>query len=271
MISEWQSWQYAKGLSRRTVHERISTVERMASWINTQDPATVTPNEIVQWLAESGENWSLNTRSTYYTNLAAWFRWLQKMGHRLDNPMVNIDPPKRPKGTPRPVTNRDLQRILGVRVYKRTRAMLLLAAFQGLRVHEIAKIKGEHFDLIARTLVVTGKGGFTAVLPLHHRVVEHAYTMPRQGFWFPGPDRGHQHRESVSGTIKGVMLKAGVAGSAHCLRHWFGTALVEAGVDLRTVQVLLRHQNLSTTAIYTAVSDRRKAEGIERIDPFSPE
>lgn len=267
LLDEWQLWQYAKSLSRRTVTERLSTVSRMAEWSG-RPAATAVPADIVGWLA-AGDDWSLNTRWTYHANLAAWFLWLQKAGHRQDNPMVNIDRPKRSKGQPRPVSNRDMQRLVGVRCRQRSRAMLMLASFQGLRVHEIAKVKGDHFDLVNRSMTVTGKGGFTAVLPLHHRVLEVAYGMPRTGFWFPGPDRGHQRRESVSGTIKDAMVRAGVPGSAHCLRHWFGTALVEAGVDLRTVQVLLRHQNLSTTAIYTAISGRRQAEGIERLDPFA--
>lgn len=266
LVNEWRTWQFAKTLSKRTVEERTATVKRMAAWCRIQ-PESATAAEIVEWLAEGGE-WSANTRWTYYASLKAWFLWLQKRGHRIDNPMVNIDSPKRPKGVPHPVSNHDVQRLLAVRARRRTRAMLLLAMFEGLRVHEIAKVKGEHFDLVERTFVVTGKGGVTATLPVHHRVLEMAFQMPRKGFWFPGADRGHQRRESVSQTIKEAMTRAGVIGSAHWLRHWFGTALLEAGVDVRTVQTLMRHQNLATTEIYTHVSDRRRAEGIERLDPF---
>ncbi len=233
-------------------------------------PEQAQVEHIVTWLAEGGE-WSANTRWTYYTALRAWFLWLQKTGQRIDNPMVMIDSPKRSKGVPHPVSNKDVQRLLVVRARKRTRAMLLLAAFQGLRVHEIAKIKAEDFDLISRTLTVTGKGGFTATLPLHHRVLEIAFLMPRRGHWFPGADRGHQRRESVSQTIKDAMVRAGVTGSAHWLRHWFGTSLLEAGVDIRVVQTLLRHQNLATTEIYTKVSNARRAAGIDQLDPYRAE
>lgn len=269
LIAQWRTWQFARSLSRRTVDERVATVIRMAEWCRTA-PELVTTTDIVEWLAEGGD-WSANTRWTYYTSITAWFKWLQKTDHRSDNPMLKIDPPKRSKGVPHPVSNNDMQRLLAIRARRRTKAMILLGSFQGFRVHEIAKVKGEHFDLIERTVIVTGKGGFTATLPLHHRVLEIAYQMPRKGYWFPGADRGHQRRESISGTVKEAMVRAGVVGSAHWLRHWFGTALLEAGVDVRTVQILMRHQNLATTEIYTKVSDQRRAEGIERLDPFRME
>lgn len=265
-VKQWRTWQFAQSLSARTVDERIATVLRMAAWCQIQ-PVSATPDDIASWLAEGGE-WCANTRWTYHTQLSAWFLWLQKMGHRIDNPMINIAKSKRPKSEPRPVSNQDLQRLLSIRMHRRTKAMILLEAFQGFRAHEVAKVKAEHLDLVERTITVTGKGGVTATLHLHHRVIEMAYQMPRRGFWFPGVDRGHQRRESICSTVKEAMIRADVRGSGHCLRHWFATALLEAGVDVRTVQVLLRHQNLSSTEIYTLVSQRRRAEGIELLDPF---
>lgn len=266
MLKTWRTWQLAQSLSLRTVTERTAAVARMAEWCNIA-PEHAQVEDIVNWLAEGG-TWLPNTRWTYYTSLTAFYLWLQKTGRRIDNPMVMIESPKRTKGVPHPVTNQCVQRLLKVRCRLRTKAMLRLALFAGFRAHEIAKVKGEDFDLVARTVTVTGKGGFTATLPLHHYVVEIAYQMPRRGYWFPGVDRGHQRRESVCGTLKDAMVRAGVTGSGHWLRHWFGTALLEAGVDVRVVQTLLRHQNLATTEIYTKVSDSRRAQGIELLDPF---
>jgi site-specific recombinase XerD len=264
LVEQWKTWQYAKGLSKRTVTERTGLIIRLAEACNTQ-PQSVTTDNIVEWMAE-GE-WSPNTRWTYHTTLASWFKWLQKLGIRDDNPMLHIDSPRRHKGEPHPISDDDLIRLLKTRAHTRTKAMLLLAAYQGLRVHEIAKIKGEHFNLSDDTLMVVGKGNAKAVMPLHRAVANLAETMPKKGYWFPGPDRGHQRRESISGTIKETMIRAGVPGSAHSLRHWFGTALVEAGVDLRTVQTLMRHQNLATTEIYTKVSQERRADAINTLNP----
>ncbi|AQT81946.1 tyrosine recombinase [Mycolicibacterium litorale] len=269
MVAEWRTRQFAQSLSKRTVEERVATVIRMADWCHVQ-PETATTADIASWLAEAGE-WSVNTRWTYHTSLSAWFLWLQKQGRRLDNPMINLDRPKRVKGLPHPPSNAQIRRLLAQRFRRRTWAMITLALFAGLRAHEIAKIRGEDFDLVEQTLTVTGKGGYTATLPLHHRALELAYQMPRKGYWFPGTERGHQRRESVCGTVKDAMVRAGVPGSCHSLRHWFATNLLEAGVDVRVVQTLLRHQNLATTEIYTRVSETRRATDIQLLDPFRME
>jgi integrase len=265
-VAEWQTWQFAQSLSARTVAERTAAVMRCAQWAGAA-PDVLRPQQIAGWLAEGGD-WSARTRWTYHGALSAWFRWLEQQEYLGVNPMDKVGSPRRPRSEPRPVSDSNMRRLLRLPMHRRTRAMVLLASLQGLRVHEIAKVKGEHLDLVARTIIVAGKGGVTATLPLHHLVIEHAYRLPRRGFWFPGPDRGHQRRESIGGTIKEAMVRAGVAGSAHQCRHWFGTALVRAGVDLRTVQTLMRHQNLTSTAIYTAVADEQRAKGIQLLDPF---
>ncbi|WP_256990254.1 tyrosine-type recombinase/integrase [Rhodococcus sp. 05-2255-2A2] len=155
-------------------------------------------------------------------------------------------------------------------MHKRTKVMILLACLAGLRVHEIAKVRGEHFDLVGRTFTVVGKGGHRSTLPLHPLLVEIAWTMPRKGHWFPANSTrsGHVLPRSVGTIIKQVMVRAGVPGTAHSLRHWYGTTLVDSDVDLRTTQELLRHASLATTQIYTKIADHRKANGVDRLDPF---
>ena len=265
LLQQWTTWQYAKGLSKRTVAERVGTITRLAEATDTQ-PQSVTSDDVVEWLAEG--DWSPNTLWTYHTTLRSWFLWLQKLGIREDNPMIHIDSPRRQKGEPHPVSDDDMAKLCRIRAHKKTKAMILLAGLQGLRVHEIAKVKGEHFNLSEDTMTVIGKGNVKAILPLHRTVANFAETMPRKGYWFPGPDRGHQRRESISGTIKEAMIRNGVPGSAHSLRHWFATALVNAGVDLRTVQTLMRHQTLATTEIYTQISQERRADAINTLHPM---
>lgn len=176
--------------------------------------------------------------------------------------------PRRPKYAPRPVENMQLTRILEKANRRRTRAMILLAALAGLRVHEIAKLRGDDFDLERCTLTVIGKGNKRAVIPLHPVLVELASTMPTTGLWFSSyqdPEKPITGK-AVGKAISDCMTRAGVAGTAHQLRHWYGTALLEKGADLRTVQELMRHESLATTQIYTRVTSERRRAAINNLE-----
>ena len=264
LTGQWRTWMLAAALSLRTVDERLRLLARFQ--LETEcDPVTADYETVVEWLA-SGD-WSVSTKATYRSALAAWFAWLVKMEYRLDNPMVKVASPRPPARVPRPIADENLPVLLSTPMHSRTRVMILLAAYAGLRVHEVAKIRGQDFDLRARTLTVKGKGGVVRRLPLADALADIAATMPARGWWFPSraPD-GHVQARSVSAMIGQVMRRAGVPGTAHSLRHWYATTLVDEGVDLRTVQELLRHASLSTTQIYTKVSDARRRAGIDKLD-----
>lgn len=264
----WRGHMEARSLSDATVNERLRVVAQLGV-DNGTAPKLLTVAQIVAWLACGA--WSASTRATYHGYLRAFYSWLQAQELRLDNPMVKIAAPRTPKRRPRPVADSHLDRLLDTRMHRKTRAMILLAALQGLRVHEIAKFRGQDIDTVAGTLHVIGKGGSDYLLPLHPLVAELAADMPSRGYWFPSNSRaamqGHVHAKSVTDVIKATMRRAGVPGTPHSLRHWFGTTLVDSGADLRTVQELLRHASLATTQIYTQVSDRRRSEAIGRLDP----
>lgn len=268
LLTSWRAHQFASSHSPRTVHDRITTVERIAAhW--SVSPDTFTTDHIAMWLA-AGE-WSDGTRGVYYSHVRAWSLWLVNCGHRPDDPTLPIKTPRRPRGTPHPVPREYLPLLLEGRMWNTTRAMILLAALAGLRVHEIARVRGEHIDLIGRSMRVRGKGGVVADIPLHPLLAAAASKMPKRGFWFPSKTRasGHVAGRSVGERIKAVMVRTGVPGSAHDLRHTFATQLVESGADLRTVQELLRHGSLATTQIYVRVADRKKAEAVGRLDLFA--
>lgn len=269
-LAEWRTWQLARGLSLRTVDERGRLMARFAHETKV-DPETVGYAVIVEWMASHDSGgaapWSIGTRRTYHSVLCAWFGWLMRMEYRASNPMIKVGTVRTPPGQPRPVADEHLPRLFATRMHRRTRAMILLAGYAGLRVHEIAKLRGEDIDPIARTLTVRGKGGKVRTLPAADALVTLAADMPRRGWWFPSRSpEGHVQARSVSAMIGQVMRRAGIPGTAHSLRHWYATTLVDEGTDLRTVQELLRHASLATTQIYTQVSDERRREAVSRLD-----
>lgn len=146
--------------------------------------------------------------------------------------------------------------------------MLLLASQLGFRAGDIAMVRGEHFDLELGCVRVVGKGGVEAFLPLSPEIVDLVPAMPRTGWWFPSRVRkgAHIRPDYVCIVVRAVCKRAGVPlHGAHPLRHWFGTTLVRSGTDLRTVQTLMRHASLATTAGYVEVSDQARRDAVARL------
>ena len=269
-IGEWRTWMQAAGRASRTIEEWTRNITRFARETGC-DPETATHVDIADWLSSHDGNrrrmWSTATKATYHSSLAAWFRWLLKMEYRTDDPMLKVGRPHVPVGVPHPVADAHMPALLSTRMHRKTRVMIMLCALAGLRVHEVAKIRGEDIDLVVGTISVNGKGGVKRILPMAPELIEIARDMPRRGFWFPTDSTlGHIRSQSVSTVISGVMRRAGVPGTAHSLRHWYASTLVDEGVDLRTVQELLRHASLATTQIYTRVSDERRREAVQKLD-----
>lgn len=267
VLERWELHMRSRGLSDRTITERLQILDRLERHAG-RPVTTLGELQIRRYLAQP--HLSQISRSTYWGHLWRFYCWWSASDGAV-NPLDGPDSkaPRRPRCEPRPITTDQLRDLLALPLRRKTRAMVLLAAFAGLRVHEIAKIKGE--DLDAAGIFVEGKGRHRATIPLHPLIAEIAEDMPRRGYWFPARSANvegglHIRREWAGDAIKGAMVRAGIPNAtAHRLRHWFGTTLVAAGTDLRTAQTLMRHSNLSSTSIYVAVSDSKRVEAIDRL------
>lgn len=268
-LDDYELWQASRRLSPLTIAERSRVLAQFHNDTQVQ-PAHARPVDIMRWIT-SHADWSASTHCTYYSYLNAWYKFLQAHEYRTDNPMAKIGAPRSPERLPRPVSDADVRALLQSPTHTRTHAMLLLASLQGLRVHEIAKVKADDLDLEAGTLRVLGKGGSLHSLPLHPQVAAYAWRMPRKGWWFPSPARPGEpvRSKSVSQAIGDTMERCGIRGTPHALRHYFATRLLADGADIYTVRDLLRHKNVSTTAIYAKLPDELRRDAIDRIDPWT--
>ncbi len=225
----------------------------------------------MRWQRDHTDDWSDATAATYHSYLRAWFKWLILNDYRIDDPMLKLGAPRYPDRVPRPIPDDALLKLLCTPMHHRTRIMILVAALAGLRVSEVARVKGSDIDLSRNIIYTYGKGKKRNALPLHHLLAEAALTMPARDYWFPANStRPGQHvrGKSVSDIIGQAMRRADVPGTPHTLRHWYGTTLLDEGADMRTVQELLRHKSMSTTALYTKVPDRKRHSAINRLNPF---
>lgn len=262
-LTAWTQQMRAEGLSRRTTTEWPRIVLRAARWAES-DPALLTSADLIDYLAALP---SASTRQTYFSALQAWHRWLLATGRRNDNPLDGIRRPRAPRREPHPVATGHLERLLASGIRRRTRTAVLLCAYEGLRVHEAAKVRGEDIDFIGQRLRVVGKGGVEKWIPLHPVIATEARRYPRRGYWFPSPLRPNRpiRRDSLSAVISRAMRRCAVPGTAHSLRHWFGTELMRSGANAREAQELLRHANLNTVAIYTLVAADAAQAAINRL------
>jgi integrase/recombinase XerD len=263
LLAKWARWMRAEGLAERTVSERPRVVARAASATGCC-PTAFTDEALVEYLADLP---TAATKQTYFGALRAWHRWLVARGIRQDDPMDALRRPRAPRRDARPVATGHLQLLLESGIRRRTRTAVLLCSYQGLRVHEAAKVRGEDVDLVGGRLRVVGKGGVDKWVALHPLVAAEAQSYPRRGYWFPSPTRPNRpvRRESLSAVISRAMARAGVPGTAHSLRHWFGTELLNGGANSRQTQELLRHQSPATLQIYTLVTIEQQRAALLRL------
>jgi integrase/recombinase XerD len=244
--------------SPRTVKARVTLARgRLREW----GVDGITAEHIFEWLGRDGlSRW---TRATYYAHLKDFCEFLVVGGYLDASPMDDdlVHKPKRPKSLPRPLSEEEVDRALGV-ARGRERDWMMLALLAGLRVHEIAKIRGE--DVSPQGIYVLGKGGVEAILPIHPDLWAMAQRYPRHGWWFPSSSSltGHLEPDTITAHVTAVFGPLGIEGSIHRLRHVYGTRLMRSGANVRVVQRLMRHGSLETTALYTAVDENEQQAAI---------
>ncbi len=263
----------SRSLSAETVRSYQSVLFTLQSYTGTLVGAST--RELRRFQGRDGV--SPGTRRLTRAVLSRFYGFLFLEGYRHDDPSVRLAAVKVPRGKPRPLTAEQVDAILTSGAYRRTRAMILLGYYQGFRVGSIARVHGADIDLETKRIRTVVKGGKVRTMPLHPTIAELALTMPRDDWWFPArrDHTGHVRPGPVrSGSVTDLITKAirraGITDpnlTPHSLRHAFGTDLVEAGEDIRVVQELMMHESLEYTQVYTGVSERRKQEGIVRLQP----
>jgi len=217
----------------------------------------------------------------------SFYRHQQLLGARDDNPAAAVKLPRRPKPLPKTLSPGEAERLIDAAKGTQPRnlrdqALVELMYGAGLRVSEAVGLDKGGVDLDDRFVRVTGKGGKERVVPIGR----HAADAVRRYLSRGRPYLDRRHRPELFLNAKGGPLtRAGaflilrrLAETAgldptrvhpHILRHSFATHLLEGGADLRSVQEMLGHADLSTTELYTHVSDTRRRELYFRAHPHA--
>lgn len=262
LLAEFAAHMTAADMSPETIRTRLSILSTLAA---TTPLASATVHDLRLFLGRP--DLAPSTRRSYRAIIAAFYRWLQADNIRPDNPADRLPRVRVPRTTPRPLTRQQITAMLTTGAYRRTRIMIMLGYFQGLRVSQIARVRGQDFD--AGRMRTVGKGDVEHVMPVHRALTRIIPTMP-DDWWFParGGRHGHVTSRSVSDLIHDAIRRAGITDphlTAHSLRHSYGTHLVEHGVDIRIISELMGHASVATTQIYTAVPDRLRRAGVDAL------
>lgn len=248
LIESFVAYQQGRAFSKATVRRRITAIGGFLDFLHPAEVAEATPNDVEEWLRGFP---GPQTRYSYRSDLKLFYRWAVRRGLALHNPVDDTDPPRLPKRLPRPIQADDLAVILAA-ADGEVQLMILLGAFAGLRVSEIAKLSTTDIHLDRRPPVLfidQGKRGKDRIVPLHP-VLRNRLAELEPGWLFPS--RGaHIQAQTVTRRIGRVLNDAGLTATAHCLRHTFGTEFARvAKGNLVAVAKVMGHDSIATTNGY---------------------
>ena len=223
--------------------------------------SAATEDDLVAFLSKA--DWAAETRKSARSTLRGFYTWAHRRGLIDHNPAMYLRSVRVPSGRPRPVPEIAVKDAMCASDGE-AHLMVLLAAYAGLRVSEIAGLRTD--ALTPQGLRVLGKGGKERLVPVHPAVlgplVEHmkASTSP----WvFPSPvTDSHVGYDYVYKRIKAAL---GGAYTPHQLRHRFATQAYRGTKDLRAVQELLGHSRPNTTVRYTLIEDDALAAAVASV------
>jgi integrase/recombinase XerD len=272
---------YARDLSKFTSH-----VERNFAASHAVDLAVIS-----SWIAELNRS-GLGARSLarHLSAVRGLLRFLLREGLIREDPTERAARPQIGRRLPKTLSEQDVFALLDAPPAETTRglrdrAMLAMMYACGLRVSEIIDLEQGDIDLQRGVLTVLGKGQKRRLVPIAETVLGRmsAYLhsagecrelrtpkkAPRRPFLFPSPRGGRMTRQGFWKIVRGYALSAGIRGNVypHRLRHSFATHLLMGGADLRSVQMLLGHADISTTEIYTHVTREHVHRAHQRSHP----
>lgn len=266
------------GLSKNTLDSYRLDLSQFADWLEKSESKhlmQVAQADIQQYLAVKFPSSKPRSISRLIASMRRFYRYALRENKISADPTLQIDSPKLPRSLPKSLSEEEVEALLDApdlnqSIGLRDRAMLETLYASGLRVSELVGLKGTEVSLSEGVVRVTGKGSKTRLVPLGEVAVDwigrylkearpdilqkrlsdslfvtqRATAMTRQAFWY---------------LIKRYAVVAGIHKplSPHVLRHAFATHLLNHGADLRVVQMLLGHADISTTQIYTHVARER--------------
>ncbi|AYO33682.1 TPA: site-specific tyrosine recombinase XerD [Haemophilus influenzae] len=278
-----------KGLSENTVQSYRLDLTALCDWLDKNDLSleTLDAVDLQGFLGERLEKgYKATSTARMLSAMRKLFQYLYREKYRVDDPSAVLSSPKLPSRLPKYLTEQQVSDLLNtpdvdVPLELRDKAMLELLYATGLRVTELVSLTIENMSVQQGVVRVIGKGNKERIVPMGE---EAAYWVRQFMLYgrpvllngqssdvvFPSQRAQQMTRQTFWHRVKHYAILADIDAdtlSPHVLRHAFATHLVNHGADLRVVQMLLGHTDLSTTQIYTHVAKERLKRLHERFHP----
>jgi len=277
--------QVEKGLAKNSLESYERDLARLRNWaeMNNFDLLELTRKDLREWLIDlASEKLSENSKRRMVSALRGFYKFLMFDGHIKKNPAEDLDAPQKGFYLPKFLNQAEIENLLLVpdvsgEIGLRDRAILELMYACGLRVSEAVDLKISDVNLDAGILTCKGKGSKTRKIPIGTSAVEwlKSYLVLRrkkenfeiQNLFVSSLGKPIT-RQAIFKFIKEYAEKIGLKDvSPHTLRHSFATHLVQNSADIRSVQQMLGHADISTTQVYTHITDAHLRKTYEKFHP----
>lgn len=277
--------QVEKGLAKNSLESYRRDLTKLKIWTekNDLDLLALTRQDLREYLIDlSGKKLAENSKRRLISSFRGFFKFLMFDGHIKKNPAENLESPQKGLYLPKFLNQTEIENLLNVpdvstEIGLRDRAILELMYACGLRVSEAVDLKVSDVELDAGILTCRGKGSKTRKIPIGTSAVEwlKSYLALRrkkenievQNLFVSSLGRTI-NRQIIFLFIKEYAAKIGLEDiSPHTLRHSFATHLVQNSADIRSVQEMLGHTDISTTQIYTHITGAHLRRTYEKFHP----
>ena len=288
LVGEYLSYlKVERGLSANSIEAYERDLKRLSAWAskNGIDLISMTRLELREWLIDlSRGELSESSKRRLVSSVRGFYKFLMIDGHIKTSPAEDIAAPQKGFYLPKFLNQTEIEMLLlqpdvSTETGLRDRAILELMYSSGLRVSEAVNFQIRDLDLDAGVLTCIGKGSKTRRVPIGTSAVEwlKSYLVLRRkqenievGNLFVSPLGKPLTRQLIHSSINSYGDACGLEGvSPHTLRHSFATHLVQNRADIRSVQQMLGHADISTTQIYTHITDAHLKKAYEDFHPRS--
>lgn len=273
-----------KKYSNNTILSYMNDLNNFQKFIK-KDMTKINKKDILKFIEFERKTKDSRTIAHSLTVIRNFYNFLLIENIIEENPTSKIDSPKLKKSLPTVLSKEEIDNLLNIELNDkydyRDKAMLELMYATGMRISELINITIEDINLVNSCVIVNGKGNKERKIPfdeittyyLEKYINEYRkqFIKKPNNYLFLNCFGERISRQSFFKTIKALAIKKNIHKnfSPHTLRHSFATHMVENGADLRSVQMLLGHSDISTTQIYTNISNKFIRENYEKSHPHN--